>query len=96
MTWHNSFYIFGGSSDKRQISQVIGTKLTSIGSLSFDHFEASCDVMGKDKIFLCFNYFDRNDYKRCRMALSPLGSFTEIRQSTYEHSDANIAASECK
>ena len=52
--------------------------------------------MGKDKIFLCFNYANFYDYKRCRMALSPLESFTEVRQSTYEHSDANIAASDCK
>ena len=96
LTWQNGFYVFGGSSNRRQISQVIGTKLTAIGTLSFNHKEATCDAMAGEKIFLCFNYADSSDSKRCRMALSPLGTFSEIRQSTHDHRDANIAASNCK
>ena len=95
LTWHNGFYVFGGRSNKRQISQVKGTRLTSIGTLTFDHYIATCDVMAGEKIFLCFN-FHSNDSKRCRLALSPLGTFSQIQQSSHAHRSASIAASECK
>ena len=56
--WHNGFYVFGGNSNKRQISQVAGTKLTLIGTLSFDHYYGTCDVVGNDKVYLCFDLYD--------------------------------------
>ena len=95
LTWHNGFYVFGGRSNKRQISQVKGTRLTSIGTLTFDHYIATCDVMAGEKIFLCFN-FHSNDSKRCRLALSPLAKFSQIQQSKHHHRSASIAASDCK
>ena len=97
LTWHNGFYVFGGRDNRRQISQVIGTRLTQIGKLSFDHCAGSCDVMGGDKIYLCFNYYASTyDYNRCRLALSPLGKFSQIQPSKYAHTLVDIAASDCK
>ena len=95
LTWHNNFYVFGGYSNVRQISQVIGKKLTVIGSLGFDFYHGACDVMGIDKIWLCFGY-DANDYKRCRVGLNPLETFTQVQQTTFEHRGAKVAASDCK
>ena len=36
------------------------------------------------------------DYKRCRYAENPLGTFTEAAFSFYEHRSTSIAATECK
>ena len=96
LTWHNGFYVFGGASHWQQISQIIGTKLRRIGSLNFVHYAGTCDVMAGEKIFICFNGLGKNDYKRCRMALSPLGTFNQIQQSTYAHRFIEVAASDCK
>lgn len=97
LTWHNKFFVFGGYDNKRQISKVEDTKLTLIGSLDFDHNSLACDVMprlGPDKIFLCFS--SENDNRRCRVALDPLGPFSEIQSSTYEHTGVDVACSNCK
>ena len=95
MTWRNNFYIFGGETHTRQISQIIDKKLTTIGSLTFDHRYGACSVMGLDEIYLCFNYANRNDSSLCRVSESPLGEFYEIEPSDYEHRLAKTAASDC-
>ena len=82
--------------DKRSISRVFGSKLKVIGSLDFDHKKAPCDVMGTDKIFLCFNDLDSRDFKRCRMTSDPLGNFSEIQESTFPHRRSKNTASDCK
>ena len=92
LTWHNSFYVFGGES-KRQINQVIGTRLAIVGELTFDHFYGACSVMGTESVFLCFDYGDR---RRCRVALDPLGLFSEVKLSTYDHWLSGNPASSCK
>ena len=74
----------------------MGTKLKLIGQLDYDLIWSTCAVMGKDKIFLCFNMNNNEDDKRCRTALNPLDKITEIQQSTHPHRDASIAASVCK
>ena len=93
LTWHNRFFVFGASSNTRQISEIVGTYLEVIGTLEFDHYFGTCDVMGSDKIWLCYNYNDSNDYKRCRVALNPLETFTQVQESTFGHRKARIAAS---
>ena len=55
--------------------------------------------MAKDKIILCFHdsmISNSNDYKRCRVALNPLGKFVKIEQSTHEHRWAKIVATDCE
>ena len=96
LTWHNKFYIFGGEKYKNQRSQVVGTELKRLDDLAFDHQQATCDVMGTEKIFLCFHNNKMKDKRRCRMGSDPLGEFNQTIYSTYAHSDADIAASDCK
>ena len=96
LTWHNRFFVFGARSNKRQISEIVGTKLAVIGTLGFNHYFGTCDVMGNDKIWLCFHNYATNDKRRCRVALNPLESFTQVQLSTYEHAYTQIAASNCK
>ena len=93
VTWRNHFYVFGGYSETRQISKVTGCKLTSIGTLAFDHHYAGCSIVGEDIIYLCFNGNNADDYKKCRSAAEPLGNFTEVPLSNYQHKDIRIASS---
>ena len=95
LTWQNEFYIFGGHSRKRQISRVVGNKLTKVGTLSFDLYLGTGSVMGSNLIYLCFNY-DSSDYRRCRVSEHPLEQFNEIQESVYEHALIQTAASDCK
>ena len=74
---------------------MIGKKLTVIGTLGFDLSYGACDVMGIDKIWLCFG-LDANAYKLCRVGLNPLETFTQVQQTTFEHRVAKVATSDCK
>ena len=96
MTWQNNFYIFGGAEPykKRQIAQLIGCRLTSIGYLDFNHTEGACANVADEKLYLCFNGEFGDDHNQCRVALSPTGDFEEINQSSYGHLQTRIAASE--
>ena len=96
VTWRNQFFVFGGYNHKRQISKLSGCKLTSVGTLAFDHYYAACSIAGDDVIYLCFNTNNADDYKKCRSAAEPLGNFTEIPLSTYEHRYTRIASSSSK
>ena len=93
MTWNNEFYIFGGYSNTRQISKLIGCQLTRIGELEFDHQYGACSNVADAKLYLCFNY-KSSDSRICRVATSPMGVFQVIIQSLYEHGRTRIAASE--
>ena len=95
ITWRNKHFVFGGYNEKKQISQLIGCELKRVGSLAFDHFFGACTTVGDNLIYLCFNYAS-GDYKKCRMATSPIGQFEEINASTYNHHYVRIAASDCK
>ena len=73
LTWHNGFYLFGGvtklyKNEKKEknleISKVEGTSLTVIGQLGFNLKKATCNVMGRDKIFLCFNTRPSKEFTR--------------------------------
>ena len=46
-----SFYIFGGLEPKRQISKVIGYRLTLVGNLDFDHEYGSASLMSEGGVF---------------------------------------------
>ena len=91
--WRNDFYIYGGNSKVRQISKVDKCQLKPVGSLEFDHYLGSCSNMNNQQIYLCFDYYDN---KRCRSTYNPLGNFTEISLSTFEHRYIRTAASESK
>ena len=95
VTWQNEFYVFGGNSKKRQISKLDGCELKSVGTLGFDH-SGSCSNMNDDTLYLCFNIDATEDYMKCRSATDPLGSFTEIPSTNYDHRYARTVASESK
>ena len=95
LTWKNNFYVFGGHSQIYQISQIIDAKITSIGILSFIFYNGACSLMDNKKIFLCFSNYEDNK-KRCRVALTPLGVFENVPETSYHHIDISIAASNCK
>ena len=100
MTHKNQFFIFGGNSynggDERQISTITGCRVQRVGTLSFNHDQGDCSVGGA-KVFLCFdNSGLQTEVKTCRYADDPLGEFTEVASSFYNHRSISIASSECK
>ena len=93
INWKNELFIFGGSTEKGQISRLSGYKLERIGDLSFDHYYGACSAMGNQLIFVCF---DMNDGKRCRRSTGPLEPFSEIALSTYDHLRIQTSCSDSK
>ena len=93
VTYRNKYYVFGGKVKMRQISEVAECKLRRIGSLDFDHSWAACSNVDNQKLYLCF---DELDSKRCRSADDPLGKFSEIVSSSYNHKKTKTAASPSK
>ena len=94
LTWRNQFFVFGGDQEKRQVSKLSGCRLSLVGTLAFDHVEAGCSNVGDEVIYLCFNANNADDYKKCRSATAPLGDYTEVALSTYEHRYTRIASSQ--
>ena len=95
VSWQNEFYIFGGLSNRRQISKLVRYNLKVIGSLPFDHYLATCTNMANRKLFLCFNSAS-SDYKKCRWTNEPLGIFYQATLSSYDHDRARISSSQGK
>ena len=95
LLWNNEFYVIGGDIQTRQISKLAGCELLSIGKLNFNHTEGGCSVAGND-IYLCFNAENVEDYRKCRRAINPLGSFSEIHRTAYDHRYSRIASSDSK
>ena len=93
VTYRNKFYVYGGSDQKRQISEVKQCELKRIGTLDFDHKYGSCSNVDDQEIYLCFG---DNESKQCRSAIDPLESFTKIASSTFEHNRIRTAASSSK
>ena len=76
------------------MGKVVGMKLTKFGSVDFDHTSV-CDILGSDRIFLCFNT-DDNINQRCGIASTPLGPFNPTEKLLKIHINSKIATSECK
>ena len=95
LTWQNQLYVFGGDSNKRQISRLSGYRLHVVGALPFDHRLGACANFANKKLFLCFNDAS-SDWKRCRWSREPLGSFAEATFATYDHRAARISSSDGK
>ena len=93
LTWNNHMYIFGGVSNRRQISKLVGNNLQVIGNLTFYFDIGGCTNMADRKLFLCFDLYDA---KRCRWSTGPLSSFHNASLSSYSHYRTRISSSECK
>ena len=89
VTHENNLFIYGGHENKRQVLQVINCSLSLIGTTPFDHMYGACDSWN-GIIVLCFSYFD---YKLCRQATTPLGQWSDMTLSKYEHRSTQIASS---
>ena len=76
----------------QQIVEVINCGLTMIGVLSFDLKDGACTV-ANNEIYLCFSNHDQSATKLCRKFTDPLGTATNINDTTFGHSKAHIAAS---
>ena len=98
ITFNGQFFIYGGYSNKRQIAKVNGCSLETVGSLEFDFFSGGC-TNANNQILLCFHqgsaYDQDSDHKTCYSSMDPLGPFTTIQKSIYEHGYTRIASSEC-
>ena len=95
LTWRGEHFVFGGNDKRNQIAKIVGCELKSVGELPFGHYMGGCASMADNRVYLCFNW-DSSDYKKCRVANSPLGQFEETTQSYERHSLTRIAASESK
>ena len=91
MTWRNDHFIFGGYKEKTQISKIIDCKLTNLGHLKFDFKSGACTNVAESRLYLCFND-GTGDYKQCWSGPSPVGSYTKIAESAYEHGSSFISS----
>ena len=90
ITYRGNFYVFGGSS-KRQISKVIDCSLKRVGTLSFNFEYGACTTVNEDVIYLCF---DKDHTKQCFAGADPVGSFTKITRSNFDHRATRISSNE--
>ena len=90
VTYHNRFYVYGGDWLTKQISEVTQCGVRRIGTLDFRHLLGSCSNVGDQEIYLCF---DKGDIRQCRSGVDPVGKFTEIAPSTYDHYRSRTSAS---
>ena len=92
-TFKNHHYVIGGND---QISKIIGCTLTKVGTLAFNFHSGGCANVADRLVYLCFDWSNTNEHRRCRVSNSPEGNFTLITDSTFDHREVNIASSNCK
>ena len=96
LTWKGEHFIIGGEHRIRRISKIVECGLKKIGDLQFSHASFACTNIANNYIYLCFNEFAVNDWRRCRKSTGPLAQFAEINLSLYPHSRTFIASSTSK
>ena len=67
---------------------VNGNRLERKGTLDFDFKRGACTVLNQKTIVLCFG----EDGDVCRQSNNPLGTFTKLPKSNYDHLFARIAS----
>ena len=88
ITWKGAFYMFGGDSEKTQISVVDNCKLTRVGTLPFQLYLGACTNVNDQEFYLCF---DLNNPFKCYKGTEPDGSFSSIANSLENHKYTRIA-----
>ena len=88
INWKGDLYVFGGATEKRQVSLVEGCQLTRVGTLWFNLERGACTNVNNEEIFLCFDY--DND-KKCWKSSNPEGPFSSIADSLKNHKLTRIA-----
>ena len=89
LQWHNHFYVFGGFNLWRQVSMVKSNRLEQKASLDFNFHLGACTVLNQQTIILCF---DNVEKRVCRQSNKPLGLFTKLRDSNYDHRVIRMAS----
>ena len=89
LKWRNQHYVFGGEKEQKQVSMVNGNRLELKGELGFDFDYGGCTVLNQQTIVLCFSDGEEDV---CRQSKNPLGSFTELPNSNFEHTWIRIAS----
>ena len=89
LQWQNHYYVFGGKNYTLQVSLVNGNRLERKATLDFDFYGGACTVLNQITIVLCFNW---HETKVCRQSNNPLGSFTKLPNSNYDHHATRIAS----
>ena len=59
------------------------------------HLESRCAV-SDETIYLCFHSEDLTTKKQCHVGTDPVGSFLEVTESQFVHSETRIGSSEGK
>ena len=96
VTFNNRQIIFGGEPDMRQILEVKGCKLETLGSLGFDFTFGGCTITPSNEIVLCF-HDNANENKRCRKAPYPrTDPWVSLEESHFGHAWMRIASSTSK
>jgi hypothetical protein len=85
-------YIYGGSTERRQVSVIDNSRLKRLASLDFDFSWGACTAT-TDSIYLCFHQYDA---RTCRMGHSPTGAFDLISHSNVDHKSIQVSASHCE
>ena len=97
--WHGKMYLFGGYSNRRQISVVDGCKLKKKGILPFKMNVGVCAQRDNVEIFICFQYAKKKHgetWKTCLRSIGPLEPFSRLPSSTYNHRRTSIAVTSGK
>ena len=102
--FNGQFFIYGGAwKYDRQIAKVNDCSLEIVGSLEFYFSRGGC-TNANNQILLCFPKYSKRSGegvlfgphpKTCYSSMNPMGPFTTIDKSIYEHEEIRIASSEC-
>ena len=88
INWQGNMYVFGGMSERRQVSLVDGCQLTRNATLPFDLSEGACTNVNNEEIFLCFDVLN---VKKCWKSSNPDGPFSFTAESLKNHWPSRIA-----
>ena len=98
IVFEGKFYIYGGKTEKKQVSVVKVCELERVPNIELaNDLERGACTVGNGQIYLCFNADGRQKQKTCYTADKPDSDFTvSITESKYEHRLIRIASSESK
>ena len=91
LQWKNQYYVFGGQKQDHQVSVVVDNRLELKGTLDFKFNGGGCTVLNQHIVVLCFGDH-KNDRRGCRQSKNPIGPFTRMPQSNYDHRATRIAS----
>ena len=92
ITYRGDHYVFGGTYEMKQISKITDCSLKRVGTLSFQFYFGGCAAVNEASVYLCFG--NSNGLNQCHVGAEPLGSFSKVTESLFDHKYTRIAANE--